>query len=71
MQSPPYNEAQLKVDKEFVLKKLGITEKEFNELMDKPVRSHWEFDTEGSFFNYYPVFKPVRPIWRKIKSLTS
>jgi N-acetyl sugar amidotransferase len=67
MKKPLYDEDQLKLDKDFVLKKLGLTEAEFDAIMKLPVRSHREFETEGSFFNYYPIFKPLRPLWRLIK----
>jgi hypothetical protein len=71
IQKPPYDEALLKMDKEFVLKKLALSENEFDALMKQPVRSHREFDTEGSFFHYYPLFKPLRPVWNIFKSVTN
>ena len=70
MKQAPYDATQLKIDKEFVLKKFGLTESEFDALMKLPVRNHREFDTEGSLFNYYPVLKPFRPVWTAIKSLS-
>lgn len=70
MKQPPYDQAQLKIDKEFVLKKLDLSEKEFDDIMKLPVRNHREFETEGSFFNYYPVLKPLRPLWEVFKSIT-
>ena len=68
--NPPYDAQQLKIDKEFVLKKFGINEIEFDKLMKLPVRSHKEFDTEGSLFYYYPALKSLRPIWEAIKQVT-
>ncbi len=70
MNQPTYDPAQLKIDKEFVLKKLDLSEKEFDDIMKLPVRNHREFETEGSFFNYYPVLKPLRPLWEVFKSIT-
>ena len=67
IQLPPYEAAQLKMDKSFVLKKLGLTEAAFEEMMRQPVRAHIEFDCEGSFFSHYPVFKPLRPLWTQAK----
>lgn len=69
MKKPAYDPEQFKTDKEFVLKKLELTEEEFDQIMKMPVRQHKEFDTEGSFFNYYPVFKPVEPIWRALRPI--
>lgn len=70
MQTPPYDEELLTVDKEFVLKKLGLTEAEFDQIMIQPIRDHREFETEGSFFNYYPVLKPLKPFWEVFKSIS-
>jgi N-acetyl sugar amidotransferase len=67
---PPYDPAILRTDKEFVLKKLGLQLAEFESIMQQPVRSHAEFDTEGSFFNYYPALKPFKPIWESFKNIT-
>lgn len=64
MKQPPYDPEILRIDKAFVLKKLELTEAEFAKIMSMPVRSHREFDTEGSLFHYYPVLKPLKPLWR-------
>lgn len=69
IKEPPYDPAILKTDKDFVLKKLDLTEKEFDLIMKLPVRNHREFDTEGSFFHYYPVLKPLRPLWNRFKKM--
>jgi N-acetyl sugar amidotransferase len=71
MKNPPYDAKQLKIDKEFILKKLALSEKEFDALMKLPIRDHREFDTEGSLFHYYPVLKPFKPVWKAIKSLSN
>ncbi len=70
MKKSPYDDALLKVDKEYVLKKLGLSENEFNQIMSQPVHSHWDYDTEGSVFNYYPVLKPLQPLWHLIKKVS-
>ncbi|MEO7534683.1 MAG: N-acetyl sugar amidotransferase [Ferruginibacter sp.] len=67
IKNPPYDEKQLKIDKEFILKKLGLSEQEFDALMKLPIRDHREFDTEGSLFHYYPVLKPFKPVWSAMK----
>ena len=70
MKAPAYDSQQLKIDKEFVLKKLGLTENEFEEYLRQPVRNHREFETEGSLFNYYPALKPFKPLWKALKTMT-
>lgn len=67
MKKPAYDPEQYKIDREFVLKKLGLSDEEFDKLMKLPIRDHRDFEVEGSFFNYYPIFKPLRPIWHMIK----
>lgn len=67
MEKPAYDPFLLARDKTFVLKKLGLTEAAFDAIMRLPVRSHKDFDTEGSLFHYYPVLKPLRPLWERCK----
>ena len=70
MQQPPYEAVQLKIDKEFVLKKLELSELVFDDIMNLPIRNHREFETEGSFFNYYPALKPLKPLWDIFKNIS-
>lgn len=69
LKQSPYDPMQLAIDKAFVLKKLELTEAEFEAYMKQPIRKHQEFDTEGSFFNYYPYMKPLRPVWKAVKKI--
>ena len=70
MKLPPYDPEQLKTDMDFVLKKLSLTKEEFEAIMKLPIRNHRDFDTEGSFFNYYPFLRPLRPLWQSFKVLS-
>lgn len=70
MEKPVCDEFLLEHDKQFVLKKLGLSEREFDAIMNMPPRHHTDFDVEGSFFNYYPLFRPVKPLWELFKSIT-
>ena len=67
---PPYDKSLLEVDKEFILKKLGLSAEEFDQIMKQRVRNHREFETEGSFFNYYTALKPLKPLWETFKSIS-
>jgi hypothetical protein len=69
IQKPPYEPQKLQADKDFVLKKLGLSDDEFENYLKQPIRDHREFDTEGSFFNYYPAFKPLKPLWKAVKTV--
>lgn len=69
MEMPLYDEKDLQIDKTYVLKKLGFTEEEFDVMMKQKPRSHLDYETEGSLFNYYPFLKPIKPLWEKYKKL--
>ena len=68
LKTPIYDAKQLEIDKEFVLKKLGLSKVEFKRIMDLPVRSHTDFETEaGSYFDKYPILKTIQRIYKTIK----
>lgn len=46
LDQPLYGSNQLKADTEYVLKKLGLTEKEFQEIMLLPIKKHEDFKTD-------------------------
>ncbi len=46
MQKSPYSPADLKKDKEYFLKKLGLTEDEFERIMKLPVKSHLDYKSD-------------------------
>lgn len=43
LENPPYKEENLKIDMEYVLKKLKLSENEFKVIMELPVKDHREF----------------------------
>jgi N-acetyl sugar amidotransferase len=63
---PIYNPEQLKIDKEFVLKKLDLSETAFDDLMKQPRKEHTEYDFEKPLATRYPVLKPISYMYRKI-----
>jgi len=62
-----YNAEQLETDKEFVLKKLGFSESEFEAYINAPRREHTEFKTEQSLYANYPILKPLKPVGDFVK----
>lgn len=66
---PLYDPEELRKDKEYVLKKLGFTEAEFDRMMAAKPVPHNDFAIEGSLFHYYPMLKFLRPLWNLVKSL--
>ena len=46
LKESPYNEDELKRDKEYVLKKFGLSEEEWDELMALPIKHHDDYKTD-------------------------
>lgn len=59
---PLYEPIELAQDKEYVVKKLGFTMDEFDEIMSEPPRSHYDFEVEGPIENHYPYLKPIKAV---------
>jgi hypothetical protein len=55
-----------RIDYDFVLKKLGLTGSEFDEIMSRPPRSHYDFDHEMPLDIRYPVLRAARWLHRAI-----
>lgn len=67
LSKPIYDPEELKQDKVYVLKKLGVTEEWFEEYMNAPPVPHDAFKTDsGSMFLKYPLLKPFKPIVKAI-----
>jgi hypothetical protein len=64
LKEPPYPQQFFKQDYEFVLKKLNLSEAEWQTFMKKPPRSHYDYDYERPLFDRKPLLKPLRPLVR-------
>ncbi|MCF6365350.1 MAG: N-acetyl sugar amidotransferase [Bacteroidales bacterium] len=69
LSQPMYDKEQCEEDKEFVLKKLDFSEKEFEDYINAPRREHTDFKTEQSLYNTYPILKPLKPIGNFVKRI--
>jgi N-acetyl sugar amidotransferase len=49
LKKPIYPEVELKKDKEFVSRKFGLSEKEFDEIMNLPIKSHYVYRSYDKF----------------------
>jgi N-acetyl sugar amidotransferase len=65
LQRENYSQEQEAEDLEFVLKKLKLSRAEFDDLMRQPQRRHLDFDNYRSFFYRYPIFRPLKPLWKR------
>lgn len=70
LQKPICDIDQIKQDREFVIKKFGLSESEFNNLMCELPRPHTDFATELGFFEQYPFLKcfrrPLHAVTKKL-----
>lgn len=62
---PTYSPAMQEEDREYVAKKLGFSEEEFNAIMKAPKRSYWDYPSYGQLMNHSFVQKLV-PAVKKI-----
>jgi N-acetyl sugar amidotransferase len=71
MKKPVYDPEMMRTDYQFVLKKLGLTEKEFETIMKQPPRSHLEYDSYlKKHYRYNEMFfRRIKPITRLIKAI--
>lgn len=60
LEKPPYPEHQLQEDKEFILKKLDLSETEFDQIMKLPIKKHTDYP---SFYNRH--YKWLRMFGKK------
>jgi N-acetyl sugar amidotransferase len=57
----------LAADKEFVVKKLGLSSDEFDSLMRTPLRPHTDFATERSLYERFPLLRVMKPVFDRLK----
>lgn len=62
---PAYDQKQLEEDKQYVLKKLGMTEEDFRKYMQAPTRKHQEFDSIKKYWDFY--FSTIRGVKRVLR----
>jgi len=66
LQKPIYPSEQLAIDKPFILKKLGFTEKEFQDYLESPTVDHAVYGTYNRMSEDYPLLKLFVPIKKLI-----
>jgi hypothetical protein len=68
LSEPLYEKNALERDKEYVLKKLGLSTNSFEELMNRPRVEHSFFGSQQALTKRYPLLKIFSPI-KRIKKL--
>jgi N-acetyl sugar amidotransferase len=67
LDKPVYDPNELKIDKEYVVKKLGFSIEEFDSIMEDTPKSHKDFKIEGPIYQHYPILKPVKWLYDMTK----
>lgn len=67
LEQPLYDPKAFQMEKEFFLKKLRLSETDWNGIMNTPRRSHYDFEIERPLDERYKVLKPAKYLYRKIK----
>jgi N-acetyl sugar amidotransferase len=72
MENPPYSEELMKLDFEYVAKKLQFDIEEFKFVLEQENKSHLSFKTDSKLRErYFQIMKLIKPITRIIKYLKS
>jgi len=64
---PLYSSQELKTDKEYFIKKLGISNDFFEKYIHAPQVSHSYYGEQKLLLDAYPFLRPLRPIYRLYK----
>lgn len=56
LEKPLYDKDELEADKEYVLKKLGLTNDQFDNILNMPIRRHEDFKTDKNIKDKYMTF---------------
>lgn len=65
LKQPVYPAELFETDYEFVLKKLGFTDKQFQEYLEQPPVPHSKYEMSISLFDEMPFLKPLKKIFTK------
>ena len=72
LEKPLYPAKDLAADKEYVLKKFGLSESEFDKIMQLPVRKHQDFKTDKRLKDAYMKFlRKTEPLRKAVKKSLS
>ncbi len=64
----PYPVELQKQDRDYVLKKLNLTDEEFEEIMNLPRKSYWDYPSYGKSFYQNPLFKVANSIRKRTRA---
>jgi N-acetyl sugar amidotransferase len=67
--TPSYPPELQRQDLMFVLKKFGLTEAEFDEIMKLPVKKHSDYPVNLGIYDRYKILKIFSPVWKLLKKI--
>lgn len=65
IKSPTYAPTMQEEDREYVVKKLGLTDDEFTAIMSAPKKSYWDYPSYGQFMRQ-PIVQRLVPLAKKV-----
>jgi N-acetyl sugar amidotransferase len=69
MKLPAYSEDVRAADHQFVLKKLELTERQFEDIMNLPVKAHTDYPVETDIYKRIPVLRLLRSGWYLLRKI--
>lgn len=70
MEEQPYPANELEEDKEYVIKKLGFSEDEFEQIMKLPVKSHYDYSSDQGWYDatikIKKLLKIIKKDWKRL-----
>jgi N-acetyl sugar amidotransferase len=66
----PYPSELQTADREYVVKKLGLTDDEFEAIMQLPPRSYWDYPSYGRLYRTRP-YQQIRRIYHLVRSIAT
>lgn len=69
LESSIYPEDLRKSDFDFVLKKLGLSVEDFQQIMNLPIKKHRDYPVDRDIYQRFPMLLLLAPIWKLIKRI--
>jgi N-acetyl sugar amidotransferase len=65
----PYPTEVKDADYAFILKKLKLTDQQFKDIMNLPVKEHQDYEVDQDVYLRYPVLTLLSPLWKFVKRI--
>ena len=66
LKKEPYAVEMQEDDKAYVIKKLGLTKKEFENIMGLPIKSYWDYPSYGKLYAG-SAYKGMQKVYRYLR----